>query len=154
IRISAPYMAIAGVVAVSASVLNAKHFFGAAAAGIVVFNCIFLIMVCVVWFLDHCAVPQSGRLLSTAIVLAGSGQLILVGIAILRMKAPPVRPRFIPSKETRRFFALVIPGVIAGGIPQLKLMTGAMVASSSQASVSWLYYANRLYELPLGVVSI
>src|SRR6266853_443922 len=31
---------------------------------------------------------------------------------------------------------------------------GVMVASSSQAAVSWLYYANRLYELPLGVVSI
>jgi putative peptidoglycan lipid II flippase len=29
-----------------------------------------------------------------------------------------------------------------------------MVASSSQAAVSWLYYANRLYELPLGVISI
>jgi putative peptidoglycan lipid II flippase len=33
-------------------------------------------------------------------------------------------------------------------------MAGAMVASSSQAAVSWLYYANRLYELPLGVVSV
>ena len=33
-------------------------------------------------------------------------------------------------------------------------MAGAMVASSSQAAVSWLYYANRLYELPLGVISI
>jgi putative peptidoglycan lipid II flippase len=36
----------------------------------------------------------------------------------------------------------------------LKLIAGAMIASSSQSAVSWLYYANRLYELPLGVVSI
>jgi putative peptidoglycan lipid II flippase len=48
----------------------------------------------------------------------------------------------------------VVPGIVAGGIPQLKLMAGVMVASSSPAAVSWLYYANRLYELPLGVVSI
>ncbi|MBO0753240.1 MAG: polysaccharide biosynthesis C-terminal domain-containing protein, partial [Bradyrhizobiaceae bacterium] len=34
------------------------------------------------------------------------------------------------------------------------LMAGVMVASSSPAAVSWLYYANRLYELPLGIVSI
>jgi putative peptidoglycan lipid II flippase len=47
-----------------------------------------------------------------------------------------------------------VPGLVAGGIPQLKLMAGAMIASSSPAAVSWLYYANRLYELPLGVVSI
>ena len=57
-------------------------------------------------------------------------------------------------REARRFFVLMVPGVVAGGVPQLKLMAGAMVASSSQAAVSWLYYANRLYELPLGVVSI
>jgi putative peptidoglycan lipid II flippase len=69
----------------------------------------------------------------------------------------PQRPRriaFAPSAETRRFYARALPGVIAGGIPQLKLMAGAMVASASPAAVSWLYYANRLYELPLGVVSI
>jgi putative peptidoglycan lipid II flippase len=59
-----------------------------------------------------------------------------------------------PSPAVRQFFMQAIPGLVAGGIPQLKLMAGAMVASSSQAAVSWLYYANRLYELPLGVISI
>ena len=56
--------------------------------------------------------------------------------------------------DARRFFVLAVPGLVAAGIPQLKLIAGAMVASSSQAAVSWLYYANRLYELPLGVISI
>ena len=60
----------------------------------------------------------------------------------------------LSSPAVRQFFGQAIPGVVAGGIPQLKLMAGAMVASSSQAAVSWLYYANRLYELPLGVISI
>src|SRR6185436_13710855 len=58
------------------------------------------------------------------------------------------------SADTRRFFVLALPGVIATGVPQLKLMAGAVIASSSQSAVSWLYYANRLYELPLGIVSI
>jgi putative peptidoglycan lipid II flippase len=53
-----------------------------------------------------------------------------------------------------RFLRQALPGVVAAGIPQLTLMAGAMVASSSPAAVAWLYYANRLYELPLGVVSI
>jgi putative peptidoglycan lipid II flippase len=79
---------------------------------------------------------------------------VLVGGALLRMRAPPLVPRFERSPQVRRFFALMVPGVLAGGVPQLKLMAGAMVASQSQAAVSWLYYANRLYELPLGVVSI
>ena len=74
------------------------------------------------------------------------------GMAAPRHAAPAHFPGLSPV--ARRFFVRAIPGVVAGGIPQLKLMAGAMVASSSQAAVSWLYYANRLYELPLGVISI
>jgi putative peptidoglycan lipid II flippase len=44
--------------------------------------------------------------------------------------------------------------VIAAGIPQLTLIAGTIVASSSPSAVSWLTYAYRLYELPLGVVSV
>jgi len=81
-------------------------------------------------------------------------QLLCVGAAWLRLETRPRRLSLAPSPAVRRFFVQAIPGVFAGGIPQLKLMAGVMVASSSQAAVSWLYYANRLYELPLGVVSI
>jgi putative peptidoglycan lipid II flippase len=41
--------------------------------------------------------------------------------------------------NARRFFVLAVPGLVAAGIPQLKLIAGAMAASSSQAAVSWLY---------------
>jgi putative peptidoglycan lipid II flippase len=56
--------------------------------------------------------------------------------------------------QTRPFFARAVPGLITAGIPQLKLIAAAAIVSSSPAAVSWLYYANRLYELPLGVASI
>jgi putative peptidoglycan lipid II flippase len=49
---------------------------------------------------------------------------------------------------------MMLPGVIAAGIPQLTLIAGTIVASSSASAVSWLTYSYRLYELPLGVVSI
>jgi putative peptidoglycan lipid II flippase len=87
-------------------------------------------------------------------VAAGAAQLLCVGIAWLRLDTRPRRLSLGLPPTVRRFFVQAIPGVVAGGIPQLKLMAGAMVASSSQAAVSWLYYANRLYELPLGVVAI
>jgi putative peptidoglycan lipid II flippase len=48
----------------------------------------------------------------------------------------------------------MLPGLIATGIPQLKLIAGTAIASASPAAVAWLYYANRLYELPLGVASV
>src|SRR5262249_22127941 len=56
--------------------------------------------------------------------------------------------------QTEIFFRRAFPGLIATGVPQLKLIAATAIASASSAAVSWLYYANRLYELPLGVVSV
>src|SRR5262249_60123598 len=89
-----------------------------------------------------------------ACVVAGLAQLLCVGSAGRGLGTRPRGLWLTLSPTGRRFLVRAIPGVFAGGIPQLKLMAGVMVASSSQAAVSWLYYANRLYELPLGVISI
>jgi putative peptidoglycan lipid II flippase len=56
--------------------------------------------------------------------------------------------------QTENFFKRAFPGLIATGVPQLKLIAVTAIASASPAAVSWLYYANRLYELPLGVASL
>lgn len=154
IRLSIPYIVIAGMVAVAVSILNAEGRVGAASYGLVVFNGVLIAAVVIVLLFGESASAQAGAILSAAIVAAGVGQLILVGGAMWRLRNAPLRPRFTLTPQTRQFFAMAVPGVVAGGTPQLKLMAGAMVASSSQASVSWLYYANRLYELPLGVASI
>jgi putative peptidoglycan lipid II flippase len=54
----------------------------------------------------------------------------------------------------RGFFRKAIPGMIASSGPQLLAVAGAIIASSSPAAVSWLYFANRLVELPLGIVGV
>jgi len=151
VRLSIPYIAIAGIVAVAASVLNAEGRVAAAAWGVVVFNGVMIAAVVAV--IAFGSAPSAGTVLSLAVVLAGVAQLAAVGAGAVGLLArPQLRLAFSPL--ARRFFALAIPGVVAAGVPQLKLMAGAIVASPSPAAVSWLYYANRLYELPLGVVSI
>ena len=54
----------------------------------------------------------------------------------------------------RDFFRKAIPGMIASSGPQLLIVAGAIVASVSPSAVSWLYFANRLIELPLGMVGV
>ena len=154
VRLSVPYVAVAGLVAVAAAILNAEGRVGAAAFGLVIFNVVMVAAVAAVLVFGAGASATVGAILSGSIVAAGICQFILVGGALLWLREPPLTPRFTRSPDVRRFFLLMVPGVLAGGVPQLKLMAGAMVASQSQAAVSWLYYANRLYELPLGVVSI
>jgi putative peptidoglycan lipid II flippase len=154
VRLSVPYVAISGLVAVAASALNAQGKVAAAAFGLVVFNGVLVATVVTLLLLEAEPTPGAAKTLSVAMVAAGAAQLVCVGAAWMRTEERPRALALGSSPAVRRFLVQAIPGVVAGGIPQLKLMAGAMVASSSQAAVSWLYYANRLYELPLGVISI
>jgi putative peptidoglycan lipid II flippase len=154
VRLSVPYVALSGIVAVAASALNAQGRVFAAAFGLVVFNGVLVASVVALLLLHTEATPGAAVFLSASMVAAGAAQLLCVGAAWMRTDERPRHLAFTSSPAVRRFLIQALPGVVAGGIPQLKLMAGAMVASSSQAAVSWLYYANRLYELPLGVISI
>ena len=153
-RLAIPYLAIAGVVAVAAATLNAEGRTGATALGVVIFNVVLIGAVVALLVHGMAATPAAGVVLSVSVLLAGGAQLLLVGGALMRMPSAPRRLRLTLSPDARLFFALAVPGLIAAGIPQLKLMAGSIVASPSQAAVSWLYYAYRLYELPLGVISV
>ncbi len=62
------------------------------------------------------------------------------------------RPRW--SDDMKRLLTLGVPGVIAGGITQVNIAIGTMIASLQDGAVSHLYYADRLYELPLAIVGI
>jgi putative peptidoglycan lipid II flippase len=168
LRIAAPYVVLAGAVAIIAAALNAERRIGAAALGVVAFNVVLLLMLAGIVGFDPAGPSAAGEMLAYAIVLAGIAQLVVTGIGLLRPRRSIASSnggeKVVPAQEaggdfglsadTRRFFARALPGLVAAGIPQLKLIAGAMIASSSPAAVSWLYYANRLYELPLGVVSI
>jgi putative peptidoglycan lipid II flippase len=162
LHVAAPYVALAGAIAVVAAALNAEGRVAAVAIGTVAFNVVLLLVLAWIAVIAPLQRSFAAAVLAHAIVLAGLTQLVVTGVGFVRLKPIPfVRLKPIPSRnrtggssEAQRFFALALPGLVAAGIPQLKLIAGAMIASSSPAAVSWLYYANRLYELPLGVASI
>lgn len=68
------------------------------------------------------------------------------------IKLALVRPRLTP--EIKRFFALTIPGAMAAGVTQINILVGTIIATHQASAASYLYYADRLYQLPLGVVGI
>jgi putative peptidoglycan lipid II flippase len=153
-RLMLPYLVLAGPVAVLMGVLNANHRYGTAALAAVTFNIVILIAVAAA-FLTHAGdSDMSARVIAFSIACAGLCQLALVGCAVWigPEKATPLG--LLPRREATRFAALAIPGLIASGIPQLTMIVAVMVASDWPGAVSWLYYANRLVELPLGIVGI
>jgi putative peptidoglycan lipid II flippase len=152
--LAVPYVTLAGVVAVIAAALNAEGKVGAVAFATVAFNLVLLAVVAVAFARLKGDLALAGAWLAAAIVAAGFLQLVIVAVAwTWKGKRLAVTPRG-SRKDVRQFFRRAALSLISAGIPQLKLLAGAAVASSSVAGVSWLYYASRLYELPLGVASV
>lgn len=153
-RLMLPYMVLAGPLAVFMAVLNADHRYVAAALAPVVFNTVLLGALALVFLLQAGDSALSGQVVAIGIAVAGIVQLVLVGtgICIGREKVTPLGLSF--GEPMRRFFRLAIPGLVASGIPQITIIAAVIVASASPNAVSWLYYANRLIELPLGIVGI
>src|SRR5450830_174076 len=150
--IAAPYIFLAGLAAVMAAALNAEGRVIAVTVSTIAFN---LVMVLSLAFLvGEIEGFVTSVWLAFAIVVAGLTPLVITAATLLSTGKRWQRVSVHVPDQTRQLFARAVPGLIAAGIPQLKLIAAAAIVSSSQAAVSWLYYANRLYELPLGVASI
>ncbi len=146
-----PYIVLAGLMAVGAATLSAQGRMGAVSIGTIMFNAVLLLALALLAYQNEAFWITVW--LAVAIVIAGFVQLLIVAAALMRGPRWH-RVRLRATDQTGLLFKRALPGLIAAGIPQLKLIAAAAVVSSSPAAVSWLYYANRLYELPLGVASI
>ena len=84
----------------------------------------------------------------------GIAQLSLVWWAVRKTGfLPRFRlPRF--DRDVRRFWVLALPAIASGGITQINIFIGTIIASGASGAISYLYYADRLYQLPLGIIGI
>jgi len=148
-RLMLPYLAFAGPVTVMMALLNAQGRFALAAFSPLLFN-LALIAVMVVLIAAQADAVHAAQIIAATVGIAGLLQLSMLALRQGGGIASPLRISF--DKEMRGFFARAIPGMIASSGPQLLVVAGAIIASSSPSAVSWLYFANRLVELPLGIV--
>lgn len=149
-RIAFPYLLFISLTALQSAILNSLGRFFPGAAAPVMLN---VTMILAILFL----VPLTGnpgRALSWGVAAAGVVQFVWLTVSlwragmVLRLRLPKLTP------DVRRLFRLGVPGVIAGGITQVNLTIGTMIASLQAGAVSWLYYADRIYQLPLAVIGI
>ncbi|MFQ6547412.1 murein biosynthesis integral membrane protein MurJ [Aestuariibius sp. 2305UL40-4] len=166
-RIVFAYILFISLAALVSGVLNAMGRFAAAAAAPVLLNVILVavLLLAETAILEELVVIEAvgaaeltglhhGTLLTWGAVLAGIAQLALVWVAARRagMSLTPVMPRLTP--ELKRLAIIAAPAALAGGVVQVNLLIGRQVASHFDGAVAWLSYADRLYQLPLGVVGI
>jgi putative peptidoglycan lipid II flippase len=153
-RITFPYLVCMSLVALIAGILNANGRFSAPAATPVVLNLVLIVVTLGAAWAGFYAQPQSGIVQAWGVALAGFAQLVYVAWAArgLGMDLSFRLPRLTP--DVKRLMTLAVPGLITGGINQVNIFIGTMIASLQTSAVSFLYYADRINQLPLGMVGI
>jgi putative peptidoglycan lipid II flippase len=113
-----------------------------------------ILAIVIAWIFDTGDSATTGYILATGVSLAGVAQFWLLAFACRRAGMPlfPKWPKF--SADVKRVLTLSIPGIISGGIMQINLLIATVIATSIDRAVAYLYYADRLYQLPLGVIVV
>ncbi|MCA6104455.1 murein biosynthesis integral membrane protein MurJ [Bradyrhizobium australafricanum] len=149
-RLMLPYLAFAGPVTVMMALLSAQGRFALTAFSPLLFN-IALISVMAVLLVWQQEPAQAAIVMAATIGIAGFLQLSMLALRGAKL-ASPLSVSFDP--DMRRFLGRAVPGMVASSAPQWLMVAGAVIASISPSAVSWLYFANRLLELPLGIVGV
>jgi putative peptidoglycan lipid II flippase len=152
-RICFPYLMCMSLMAAYAAILNGLGFFKAAAFAPILLNIVmiaFMLPLVITANTD----TQTAIWIAVGTIAGGIAQLVLVYIAVVRAGFVPKLqlPRW--DGEVKRFWLLAVPAVIAGGITQVNIFVGTIIASAADSAIAYLYYADRLYQLPLGIIGI
>ncbi len=152
-QITMPYLIFMSMTALFSGILNTRNHFALAAAVPIVLN---IFMISALFFAGQAGFGQQniGYLLAAAITASGVVQmgLVLWGCQKAGVKIGLKRPRITPG--VKRLFILGVPGLISAGITQINLLVGHLIATTMPSAASWLTYADRLYQLPLGMIGI
>lgn len=144
------YILFISLVALLSGVLNAYGHFTEAGFVPVLMNLIFIAAMALAVWMGW----DMGLTLAWTVPVTGVSQLAFTWYSAhkLGLSFAPRWPKLTP--DLKRLAAIAAPAVLAGGVVQINLLVGRQVASYTEGAVSWLVYADRLYQLPLGVVGI
>jgi putative peptidoglycan lipid II flippase len=149
-RITFPYLGFMAIVVLLSAILNAQGKFAAAAASPIILN-----IVQIFALLSASLFVTAGHAAAYGVVVSGLLQFLLVGIAAIRagVMVQFTRPRLSP--EVRNFWRKFTPAILGSAGVQIALFADTIVASFlPQGAVSVLYYADRINQLPMGVIGI
>ena len=153
-QIMFPYLMCMSVVALMSGVLNSFGKFAESSAVSIVLNATLILFIVSGVALGYQNMPEGGIIQAVGVFVAGLLQLALLmdGLRRAGFRLGLRRPRL--TDGMRQLVRLGVPGIISGGVTQINIVIGTVIASLQAGAVSQLYYADRLYQLPLAIVGI
>ena len=149
-RITFPFLLFVSLSSLLSGILNTNNKFAAAAAAPIVLNIILILAMCVSFYLNQ----NLAKNLSIGVTLAGTIQLIILLFFTRKFYFPSIKLYSKIGKKLKFFFKKLLPSIFSSGITQINILIGTIIASFQTGAVSYLYYADRVYQINLAIAGI
>tara|TARA_B100000674_G_scaffold161528_1_gene129146 strand:+ start:2382 stop:3908 length:1527 start_codon:yes stop_codon:yes gene_type:complete len=149
-RITFPFLLFVSLSSLLSGILNSNNKFAIAAAAPIILNIVLILSL----FVSFQYSLNIAKNLSIGVTLAGILQLIILIIFTRKFYLPSIT--FIKkfNNNIKLFFKKLLPSIFSSGITQINILIGTIIASFQSGAVSYLYYADRVYQINLAIAGI
>ena len=149
-RITFPFLFFVSLSSFFSGILNSFNKFAAAAAAPIILNVILILAILMSAFLNLEYVYN----LSYGVTIAGFLQLIFLIFFTKNFFKARIHFKYKISSKVKFFFKKLLPSVFSSGVTQVNILVGTIIASFQAGAVSYLYYADRIYQINLAIAGI
>jgi putative peptidoglycan lipid II flippase len=149
-RITFPFLFFVSLSSFFSGILNSNNRFAAAAAAPIILNILLILSLFISYFLNL----NYELNLSYAVTLAGLFQLIFLIFFTKFYYKPSINFKIKINSKVKFFFKKLLPSIFSSGVTQINILVGTIIASFEAGAVSYLYYADRIYQINLAIAGI
>ncbi len=149
-RITFPFLLFVSLSSLLAGILNTNNKFAAAAAAPIVLNIILILFLLISFYFNQ----NIAKSLSIGVTLAGIIQFIILIFFTKKFYFPSLVIILKFNKKIKIFFSKLLPSIFSSGITQINILVGTIIASFQSGAISYLYYADRVYQINLAIAGI
>ena len=149
-RITFPFLLFISLASFFSAVLNSHNKFAIASAAPIILN----ILLIGVLFFGKILNDKLVYYLSYAVTISGILQFIFLYFFVKKYFLPTLKLRIKIDKNVKTFFTKLLPSIFSSGVTQINILVGTIIASFQTGAVSYLYYADRIYQINLAIAGI
>ena len=149
-RLTFPFLIFVSLASFFSAILNSHNKFAAAAAAPIILN----ILLILVLFYGNYLNDNLVIYLSIAVSLAGLLQLVILIIFSRKYYKTKLTFDFKIPSSVKFFFRKLLPSIFSSGVTQINILIGTIIASFQASAVSYLYYADRIYQINLAIAGV
>ena len=149
-RITFPFLLFISIASFFAAILNSHNKFAAASAAPIILNIILIIIL----FFSKSLGDELVDYLSYGVSLAGILQLLFLYKFVRKFYFLKFNFKIKSNNKIKIFFKKLLPSIFSSGVTQINILVGTIIASYQASAVSYLYYADRIYQINLAIAGI